>query len=312
VPDRSDDLAVVALTEMVPTAVLGEKLARGDRRLAWVETGEGTPPVVLIAGSGDTSLTWAAVLPLLAGQTRVIAYDRAGLGGSDPDPRLTLDAQIEDLAAIISEVGRGPCVLAGHSWGALLAQLLAFTHPGLVAGLVLADPAQEEILGALPWWYRRLTRFRMGLNLLRARFGRYQRSSRKGLEARAARMTRDEHQRTALVMAFLSSETGRAHLLAARAEERLSSTALPQITELRRTHKPPGIPLVVFSASTGVPERVRVRWTRLQGEVAGAVPGGQHVVVPDAGHYFYRDHPDLFAKAVIDVVERARAGRATE
>ena len=58
------------------------------RRLHWLEAGGGEPCVVLDAGFSDTALAWAEVLATLACQTRVIAYDRAGLGNSDADPLL--------------------------------------------------------------------------------------------------------------------------------------------------------------------------------------------------------------------------------
>jgi len=38
-------------------------------------------------GRNDTALSWGPVLAALAGRTRAVAYDRAGLGDSDPDPK---------------------------------------------------------------------------------------------------------------------------------------------------------------------------------------------------------------------------------
>ena len=49
-------------------------------------------------------------------------------------------------------------VLAGHSWGGILVQLLAFRRPDLAAGLVLVDPGHEEMESLLPlplqWGWR--------------------------------------------------------------------------------------------------------------------------------------------------------------
>jgi len=96
--------------------------------------------------------SWQRVIPLLARHVHVTAYDRAGLGGSAPPQGgvVTVAGQIDDLASVITELGAGPCVLAGHSWGGVLVQLLAFRRPDLVAGLVLVDPGHEEMDGALP------------------------------------------------------------------------------------------------------------------------------------------------------------------
>ena len=103
--------------------------------------------------------SWQRVMPLLAPHLSVAAYDRAGIGGSAPAPGLvTIDRQVDDLAWVITGLAEGPCVLAGHSWGGMLVQLLAFRQPDLVAGLVLVDPGHEELESALPpparWGWR--------------------------------------------------------------------------------------------------------------------------------------------------------------
>jgi pimeloyl-ACP methyl ester carboxylesterase len=124
-----------------------------------VEAGAGEPAVVLEAGMNCGAGSWQRVMPLLAPHVRVAAYDRAGIGGSAPAPGLvTIDRQVDDLASVITGLAAGPCVLAGHSWGGMLVQLLAFRRPDLVAGLVLVDPGHEEMASALPlparWGWR--------------------------------------------------------------------------------------------------------------------------------------------------------------
>ncbi|TVZ06743.1 alpha/beta hydrolase [Trebonia kvetii] len=130
-----------------------------------VEAGVGAsePAIVLEAGLGNAAAARGRVIPLLAPHVRVVAHDRAGLGGSTPAPGLvTIDRQVDDLAAIIAGLTAGPCVLAGHSWGGVLVQLLAFRRPELVAGLVLVDPGHEEMDSGLP------LAFRWGWRIVRA------------------------------------------------------------------------------------------------------------------------------------------------
>ena len=123
----------------------------GPRLLRRVEAGSGERAVVLEAGLNNGAASWGRVMPLLAPHVRVVAYDRAGLGGSARAPGLvTIDRQIDDLASVITGLAAGPCVLAGHSWGGILVQLLAFRRPDLVAGLVLVDPGHEDLDSALP------------------------------------------------------------------------------------------------------------------------------------------------------------------
>jgi pimeloyl-ACP methyl ester carboxylesterase len=70
----------------------------------------------------------------------------------------TIDRMIDDLASVITGLGARSCVLAGHSLGGILVQLLAFRQPDLVAGLVLVDPGHEEMERLLPlpiqWGWR--------------------------------------------------------------------------------------------------------------------------------------------------------------
>lgn len=136
-------------------------MATERRVVRRVEAGRGQPGVVLEAGLNSGAESWHRVMPLLAPHVRAVAYDRAGIGGSAPAPGLaTIDRQIDDLTSVITELAAGPCVLAGHSWGGILVQLLAFRRPDLVVGMVLVDPGHEDMERALPpparWGWRML------------------------------------------------------------------------------------------------------------------------------------------------------------
>ena len=120
-----------------------------------MEAGAGEPAVVLEAGPGNGAASWQRVMPLLAPHVRVAAYDRAGKGGSAPAPGLvTTGRQIDDLASVITGLAAGPCVLVGHSWGAILVQLLALRRPDLPlpssGGGVSYAPSSPDELEVLP------------------------------------------------------------------------------------------------------------------------------------------------------------------
>ena len=85
------DPVIRALREIAP-ATRGQ-LDLAGRKLRWVESGTGAPTVILIAGRNDTALSWGPVLAALGGQARAVAYDRAGLGDSDPDRHPALMAE---------------------------------------------------------------------------------------------------------------------------------------------------------------------------------------------------------------------------
>jgi pimeloyl-ACP methyl ester carboxylesterase len=116
--------------------------------------GEGSPIVVFEAGAGGDRSAFSHQLADLAGLTRLCAYDRAGIGESDPRPApepVTLDDLADELARVLEGAGiEEPIVLASHSLGGGVAQFFADRHPDLVAGLVFVDSV--AIPGFADWF----------------------------------------------------------------------------------------------------------------------------------------------------------------
>jgi len=105
--------------------------------------GEGSPTVILQAGGAADSIWWYRVQSQLAEHTRVCAFDRPGMGWSEPttEPRdaLTLMAELHTL---LEEADvRPPYVMAGHSWGAVLTRIYAAQYPQEIEGITLVDSA---------------------------------------------------------------------------------------------------------------------------------------------------------------------------
>jgi len=103
--------------------------------------GSGKPTVVLETGFGADATQWQAVQPELGHGSQVCAYDRVGTGNSIARPGVQ-DAreEIADLRAWLArERIDPPYVLAGHSYGGILARVFAKLHPQETAGLVLID-----------------------------------------------------------------------------------------------------------------------------------------------------------------------------
>ena len=118
----------------------------GGRRLALTAAGVGSPVVVLDAGQGCAGAEWGHVVEAIAPLTRVVSYDRAGLGASDPapPPRSTRD-MVADLHALLATAATPPpYVLVGHSIGGLAARLYAHRYPRELAGLVLVDATHPD------------------------------------------------------------------------------------------------------------------------------------------------------------------------
>ncbi len=108
--------------------------------------------ILLEAGGGSDLTSWAGVPQMLAHETgaTVVAYDRAGLGGSElGSAESRPDDEIRHLHAALSGL-KVPktTILVAHSYGAMLALLNAGRHPKKVTGLVLVDPMNTRFIKA--------------------------------------------------------------------------------------------------------------------------------------------------------------------
>lgn len=73
----------------------------------------------------------------------VYLYDQIGGGHSDRLDNIaayTVERHLEDLEAIIKEIGSSKIILIGQSWGAVLATLFVTEHPQLIDKIILTGP----------------------------------------------------------------------------------------------------------------------------------------------------------------------------
>jgi len=102
--------------------------------------------VVLESGLGAESSWWDLVQGAVSPFARVVRFDRAGKGLSDPAPvpRTSLD-MAADLHTLLERTRiPGPYVLVGQSVGGLNMRVYAARYPDAVAGMVLVDSMHEE------------------------------------------------------------------------------------------------------------------------------------------------------------------------
>jgi flavin reductase (DIM6/NTAB) family NADH-FMN oxidoreductase RutF/pimeloyl-ACP methyl ester carboxylesterase len=115
------------------------------------------PSVLLVHGAGQTRRVWDSVANALqqAGR-RVISLDLRGHGGSEwpEDGRYDFEAMVEDLRAVLAQLGTRPVVVASTLGGWIAGAALERDAAMLAAGLVLVDlplnvdPAVSEKIGA--------------------------------------------------------------------------------------------------------------------------------------------------------------------
>lgn len=108
-------------------------------------TGAGPETILFIHGLMLASESWAAQRDHFAQTHRVITFDLRGQGKSDKTrDRLDLESLAEDSAAIIEQIGGGPCHVVGFSMGSFIAMRVAARRPELVQSLSLIGPSAES------------------------------------------------------------------------------------------------------------------------------------------------------------------------
>jgi pimeloyl-ACP methyl ester carboxylesterase len=110
----------------------------GDARLAVRDSGGEGTPVVLVHGLGAIQRSWDRVAPLLAPRLRVVTYDQRGHGASPAAADYSPDALAADLTTVLDVLDLEHPVVAGHSFGGVLAVEVAARRPGC-AGVVAVD-----------------------------------------------------------------------------------------------------------------------------------------------------------------------------
>ena len=123
------------------------------RRMQLYCTGQGSPTIVLEAGLGDDSLIWGKVQPVLARDTQVCSYDRAGFGWSEPRPEVRdSNAISSELHGLLTQAGiTGPIILMGHSIAGIHMRAYEARYPENVKGIVFVDgstPLQDDRMPA--------------------------------------------------------------------------------------------------------------------------------------------------------------------
>lgn len=264
-----------------------------------VRDGESGPGVLFVQGLAAAWFEWDPVVPLLAGDHRLVRFDRPGLGwsqqesGPDGEPAAqTLAGEAERLGRVLDGVGvTEPVILVAHSYGAFHAEAFARLHPGRVAGMVFVDASVEPDITPAPGGVDRA----VGRAVVRV-------TKLLGLTQVVGPGIRRLVYRTA-------SATGRdPDPAAGRAVYRSSRVAGAVANELA-CYRPVAVELLELRCERPFPEvlvQVLVgtaggrgpRWAERQRGFAGLFPGAEVVELPDAKHLIAADRPDAVATAV--------------
>ncbi len=262
-------------------------------RLAYSDTGSGSPVVLLVHGFPLNRSMWDPQIgSLRAAGARVIAPDLRGFGasdGADGGP-LSMAQHADDLAALLDALQtRVPVVYVGLSMGGYVAFALWQRHPERVRAFVLADTrAAADTTAGL------LDRDEM------IRRAQTEHSSQVAIDMMRPKLF-SPHLRTGSpvevqVLAMMRANSGQSVANGARglAQRPPSFDVLPTIT----------VPTLVV-----VGEFDRLTPPSDSEQIAQAIPGAQLVTIDGAGHMANMENPEVFNEALLAFIASATGDR---
>ena len=123
----------------------------GDVEIAYQVLGSGDVDLVFVMGWLTNLETYweepgyRRFMQRLAGFTRLILFDKRGMGLSDHTTIGTLEERMDDVRAVMDAVGSKRAALMGVSEGAPLSMLFAASHPERTAGLIFVGGEVKEV-----------------------------------------------------------------------------------------------------------------------------------------------------------------------
>jgi class 3 adenylate cyclase len=130
---------------------------KGEAHIAYQVIGDGPLDLVLVSTwFSHLEARWdspgfAHFLRRLSSFSRLISFDKYGIGLSDPIPSRTLpplEDWMDDVRAVMDAAGSERAAIMGANEGTLMAALFAATHPERTTALVLANATAR--MGAAP------------------------------------------------------------------------------------------------------------------------------------------------------------------
>jgi pimeloyl-ACP methyl ester carboxylesterase len=262
---------------------LRHELALGDVVLRYDDHGHGEPVLLLVHGFTGAALDFDAVIPKLATDRRVLAYDHRGHGDSTNTSDLrsyTFAHLTSDLAAFVDELDLAPTDLLGHSMGGIVSLQYALAHPTRVRSLVLMDTGAAPV-GSLSGVFDGLVPIAREQGMSTA-FEIVRTFWQQQSEASGAPVDPTLLERVRQKFCTMDPEA-----FAAFAEE--LGTYPSMVERLGEITCP--VTVIVGENDTGLRASADT--------LASGIAGSELVVIPDAGHSPQEDQPEAWTAAVL-------------
>jgi pimeloyl-ACP methyl ester carboxylesterase len=270
------------------------KVLANGIQIHYQQAGAGQDLVLIHPVAADLSLWYLHVMPALAKEFRVTAYDMRGHGYSEATPSGYTSAHMaEDLHGLLVSLGIERAHLVGYSFGGSVALHCAVLYPTRVASLVLADPAMPAFMPMvdLERWAHvedyRTTLKEYGMSVPEDRLFDLECLAPQILHAalpiglrRGLRQLRRKALRTIESTSVL------------REAQEVAGLTVERIAEVRHPA------LALYGKSSPF---LQMAWYLQE-----KVPSCQVVVVEDSSHFFTATKPQLFLAGISDFLRQMR------
>lgn len=260
--------ALLAFSVVNPTA--NSMVDVGGFKLHAQVGGSGSCTAVFESGLGEDASSWDQIVGPVGSQLRTLAYDRAGLGKSEPSPN-ERDAQhiAGELHALLSKSPvPKPYILVGHSLGGYIVRVFAHAYPDEVAGMVFVDPVDERLESEI-----------------QRQMQPDQWEARRAAIAKAVGGMPDPVRREQRALSTSGDEAAQAWPL--------PGVPVALLTGTKKNPQFPGNPLEQDTK------------LRLHDGFMDRLGRGVHVLVPTSRHYIQNDEPRLVIHAIADIAAEA-------
>ena len=239
-------------------------------------------PVIFLHGFAGTVNMWQPQVPVLSQDYQFVIYDARGHGQSESPPSVnhySADIVVEDLYQLLGSLGIEKAVVGGLSMGGYQSLRFYLRHPEVVTALILMDtgPGYRNPAHREEWnkgQERRAT-------LLET----------QGIEAFAddlSTATLDTYTPRPLMLKH--NPLGLANM-ARKVVGQHDSWVIENLDKVK-------VPTLVLVGENDEP------FLRASEYMAKAIPGAQHVIIPQAGHAANLDNVEAFNRSVLDFLHK--------
>jgi pimeloyl-ACP methyl ester carboxylesterase len=270
----------------------------GHRR-ALVKAGSG-PAVLLLHGLGCDHTTWEPVIDTLAKRYTVIAPDLLGHGKSDkPRADYTLGGYANGMRDLLTVLGIDKVTVVGHSFGGGVAMQFAYQFPERTERMVLVasgglGPEVSHALRAIstPGYHQM-----MGVLTLPG----IRHAGVAGLRALSTTGWKSTHDLGEVAAIYDSFKDPNARAAIRHVVRAVVDWRGQIVTMADRAYLTEEMPMAVVWGRDD-----RVIPVRHASNAAALAPKARVEVIPNAGHFPHKDHPERFAKILHDFIRTTR------